>query len=66
MSAERDELMRLVQDMSEDQVRRVLAELRPSVRPAGERPWPPLFFAIAPGDGVSIASEADELPRGRR
>lgn len=63
MSAERDELLRLVQDLPEDQVPQALADIRRHVRPVSERPWPPAFFAIAPGDGKSIADEADELLR---
>jgi hypothetical protein len=29
----------------------------------GRRTWPPAFFAAAPGDGRSVAEEADELLR---
>jgi hypothetical protein len=46
MSAERDELERLVH-----------------LRQAESRPWPPAFFASAPGDGTSIARRADDLLR---
>ena len=62
-SPERDELMRLVQQIPDDQVPDVLHELRRHLRPAGEQSWPPAFFASAPGDGVSIAEQADELLR---
>jgi hypothetical protein len=55
--------MRLVQDLPEDQVPQALAEVRRHLQPVKERPWPPAFFAIAPGDGKSIADEADELLR---
>jgi hypothetical protein len=61
VSAERDELIRLVQDLPEDQVPQALADVRRRLQPASERPWPPAFFAIAPGDGRSIADEADDL-----
>jgi hypothetical protein len=63
MSAERDELLRLVQDLSEDQVPHALAEVRRHLRPTKDRPWPPAFFASAPGDGTRIADHADELLR---
>jgi hypothetical protein len=63
VSAERDELMRLVQDLPEDQVPKALADVRRHLRPANDRPWPPPFFAIAPGSGESIADRADELLR---
>ncbi|WAL65907.1 hypothetical protein ORV05_34485 [Amycolatopsis cynarae] len=62
-SPERDELMRLVQEIPEDQVSDALHELRRHLQPVRERPWPPAFFASAPGDGVSIAEQADELLR---
>jgi hypothetical protein len=61
VSAERDELIRLAQELPEDQVRAALAEVRKHLRPAGDRSWPPAFFASAPGDG--IAEQADELLR---
>lgn len=63
MSAERDELMRLVQEIPEDQVPQALAEVRSHLKPVSERPWPPAFFASAPGDGTSIAEHADKLLR---
>jgi hypothetical protein len=62
VSAERDELLRLVQDLPEDEVPLALADMRRRhLRPVQERPWPPAFFASAPGDGKSIAEEVDEL-----
>jgi hypothetical protein len=63
VSAERDELLRLVQDLPEDQVPQALAEVRRHLRPVTDRPWPPAFFASAPGDGTCIADQADELLR---
>lgn len=63
VSAERDELMRLVQDIPDDQVPLALADLRRHRQPASERPWPPAFFASAPGDGTRIADQVDDLLR---
>jgi hypothetical protein len=63
VSAERDELMRLIRDLPEDQVPQTLAEVRRHLRPVKDRPWPPAFFASAPGDGKRIADEAEELLR---
>jgi hypothetical protein len=63
MSSERDELMRLVEDLPDDQVPEVLADVRRHLRPVKDRPWPPAFFASAPGDGTSIAERSDELLR---
>jgi hypothetical protein len=62
MSVERDALICLVQHLSEGQVRQVLADVR-RMRGIGDREWPPAFFASAPGDGKSVAEEADELLR---
>jgi hypothetical protein len=63
MSARRAELSRLVRDLPEDRVPGVSAAIRRDVQPIEERPWPPAFFASAPGDGKSIADEAAELLR---
>ena len=59
VSVERDELLRLVQDLPEDQVPQALAEVRRHLRPVADRPWPPAFFGIAPGTGERIADRAD-------
>lgn len=63
MSADRDELERLVHEIPEDQVPLALVEMRRHLRPVSDRPWPPAFFASAPGDGTSIAETADDLLR---
>lgn len=63
MSADREELERLVHEIPEDQVPLALAEMRRHLRPVADHSWPPAFFASAPGDGSSIAETADELLR---
>lgn len=63
VSAERDELGRLVKEIPEDQVPQALAEMRRHLRPVRTNTWPPAFFASAPGDGVSIAEDAERLLR---
>jgi hypothetical protein len=55
VSAERDELVRLVQELPEDHVPQALAVVRRLSRPA--------FMAAASGDGRSIAEDVDELLR---
>lgn len=62
-SPERDELVRLAQEIPDDQVPDALREIRRHLKPVSDRPWPPAFFASAPGDGGRIADEADELLR---
>lgn len=63
MSAERDELLRLVQELPDDQVSAALAEVRRHLRPLQNRPWSPAWFGAAPGDGTAVGAGADELLR---
>ena len=63
MSGERDELMRLVQDLPDDQVPEVLADVRRHLHPVKDRPWPPAWFGIAEGDGSAIGAQSEELLR---
>jgi hypothetical protein len=63
VSAERDELIRLVQDLPEEQVPAALAEVRRHLRPVSERPWPPAWFGIAPGDGTDVGARSEEFLR---
>jgi hypothetical protein len=63
MSGDREELERLVHEIPDDQVQVVLADVRRHLRLVKDRPWPPAFFASAPGDGTSIAEQADDLLR---
>lgn len=60
MSAERDELLRLVREIPEEQVPHALAEVRRQVRPLG-RTWPPAWFGIAEGDGTNVAARSEDL-----
>jgi hypothetical protein len=60
MSAEREELLRLVQALPDNQVPQVLTVLCRHLR-STERPWPPAFFASAPGSGERIADHVDDL-----
>ncbi|WP_219418475.1 hypothetical protein [Pseudonocardia nigra] len=59
MSAAREELVRLVKELPEEEVPRALTELRKHV--ASERPWPPAWFGIAPGDGTAVGARSEEL-----
>jgi hypothetical protein len=45
MSAERDELKRLVEELSDDRVPAVLAEARRQTEPTPAGEWPPPWFA---------------------
>jgi hypothetical protein len=61
MSGERDELMRLVQDLPDDQVPEALADVRRRQHPAKDRPRPPAWFGIVEGDGSAIGAQSEEL-----
>lgn len=61
MTADREELERLVHELPDAQVPLVLADVRRHLRPVSERPWPPAWFGAAPGHGTSIGANADEL-----
>jgi hypothetical protein len=63
MSPDREELERLVHELPEDQVPLVLADIRRHLRLIEDRPWPPAFFASAPGNETRIAEHADDLLR---
>jgi hypothetical protein len=61
MSGERDELKRMVEELPNDQVPDVLADVRKHLRPVKDRPWPPAFFGAAEGDGSVIGARSEEL-----
>jgi hypothetical protein len=44
MSAQREELLRLVEELPEEEVLAVLDDVRRHLRAVGERPWPPAWF----------------------
>jgi hypothetical protein len=59
MSADREELARLVEQLPDDQVPAALAELRS--RPAAARDWPPAWFGIEPGDGTRVGANSEDI-----
>jgi hypothetical protein len=61
MSAEREELARLVGEIPDERVPQALADLRPHVRPVSDRSWPPDWFGIEPGDGSAVGARSEEL-----
>lgn len=63
MSAERDELLRLVEDLPEEQVPQALADVRRHLRPVRNRPWPPTWFGSVKGDGTAVGARSRELLR---
>jgi anti-sigma factor RsiW len=63
MSAERDELKRLVEALSDEQVPQALADVRRHLEPVRDRPWPPAWFGVAEGDGTAVGARSEELLR---
>jgi len=61
MSAERDELLRLVQDLPDEQVPQVLADVRKHLRSVPEQTWPPPWFGSVEGDGTAYGARSEEL-----
>jgi hypothetical protein len=59
--AEREELARLVRELPDAEVPHVLAEVRRHVHPGADRPWPPAWFGIEPGDGTAVGARSEEL-----
>lgn len=61
MSPERDELLRLVQEIPDDAVPAVLADVRRRLAPAEERPWPPAWFGSFASGRADLASNHDDI-----
>ena len=61
MSAERDELHRLVEELPADQVPAALADVRRHLQPAEDRPWPPDWFGAVTAPRSDTAARAEEL-----
>jgi hypothetical protein len=61
VSAERDELRRLVEELSDAQVSAAVAELRLRAAPQTDRPWPPPWFGAAAGSRTDTAARSEEL-----
>jgi hypothetical protein len=61
MSAERDELRRLVEALPEAEVPAALIDLRLRAVPAAERAWPPPWFGSATGSRTDTAARSEEL-----
>jgi hypothetical protein len=61
MSAERDELRRIVEELPEEEVGAALARLRGHLQPVDARPWPPAFFGVGTSRRPGVARRADEI-----
>lgn len=61
MSAERDELKRLVEELPDERVPAVLAEARRQHDPRAEGEWPPAWFASFASGRHDLSSNHDDL-----
>jgi hypothetical protein len=61
MSAARDELRELVEQVPDDEVPAVLAEVRRHVVPAAKRSWPPAFFGAGTASRSDVAERSEEI-----
>ena len=65
MSADRDELRRLVEELPEEQVPAALGDVRRHLHPSErERPWPPAWFGAGKGSRADVAARSEELLAG--
>jgi hypothetical protein len=63
MSVQRDELLRLVEELPEEEVSVVLDDVRRHLRSVRERPWPPAWFGAAEGSADDVAARSEDLLR---
>ena len=61
MSAQREELLRLVKTLPEDEIPAVLDDLRRRVRAVKSRVRPPAWFGAGKGQATEAAARSEEL-----
>jgi len=63
MTANREELHRLIDALPEETVPLVLTELRDKTIPAAERPWPPSWFGAGKARRPDVSERAEQILR---
>jgi hypothetical protein len=63
MSAQREELLWLVEELPEEEVPAVLDDVRRRLRAARGRPWPPAWFGAGEGSANNVAARSEDLLR---
>ncbi len=63
MSVQREELLRLVEELPEEEVPAVLDDVRRHLRSVRERPWPPAWFGAGEGSADDVAARSEDLLR---
>jgi hypothetical protein len=61
MSVQREELLRLVEELPEDEVPAVLDDVRRHLRAVRDRPWPPAWFGAAESRTTDVAARSEDL-----
>lgn len=61
MTSQREELERLVRELPEAEVPRVLDDVRTHLRSPRGKPWPPAWFGAAAGRRSDSSERVDEL-----
>ena len=61
MSADREELKRLVEELSDDRVPAVLAEARRQAQPQSAGEWPPKWFGSFASGRTDLGSNHEDL-----
>jgi hypothetical protein len=61
VTAERDELRQLVEELPDEQVPPALEDVRRRLAVGDDRVWPPRFFAAGTGTRTDTAARADEI-----
>jgi len=63
MSVQREELLRLVEELPEEEVPAVLDDVRRHLRSVRERPWPPTWFGAGEASTDDVAARSEDLLR---
>jgi hypothetical protein len=61
MSTQREELLRLVQELPEEEVPAVIDDVRRHLRVVQKRPWPPAWFGAGQGRTTEVAARSEKL-----
>lgn len=61
MSAQREELLRLVEELPEEEVPAVLDDVRRHLHAVQSRVWPPAWFGAGKGRSSDVAARSEEL-----
>jgi hypothetical protein len=61
VSVQRDELLRLVEELPEEAVPAVLDDVRRHVHAVKDRPWPPAWFGAGESRTDDVAARAEDL-----